>query len=199
MFRDTYRYAGVWGQGTRHEDRAMRKNTKYGQAHRHARWIANELANLTRLFEAGVTVPPPVELVDGGYRMAFIGEDGVAAPRLESVVLDRVTAEHAWRELMDEVALMLEAERVHGDLSAYNVLWWRGRCVLIDFSQTVDAVVHPAARELVVRDVTSLARYFRRCGVRVDVDAELARIGADDRRFAAQAMRVPAARDEARG
>ena len=33
----------------------------------------------------------------------------------------------------------LSAERiVHGDLSAYNMLWWEGRLVIIDFPQAVD-------------------------------------------------------------
>jgi RIO kinase 1 len=96
-----------------------------------------------------------------------------------------------WDELVEEIALMLAAERVHGDLSAYNVLWWRERAVLIDFSQTVEIVTHPAARELLVRDITSLATYFRRRGVAIDVDAVLARVGADERLFTHQALRMP--------
>jgi RIO kinase 1 len=92
-----------------------------------------------------------------------------------------------WHELVTEIARMLAAERVHGDLSAYNVLWWRERPVLIDFSQTVDVVTHPAARELLVRDITSLSRYFTRRGVQIDVSRTLAQLGADDRRFAYQA------------
>jgi RIO kinase 1 len=140
-----------------------------------------------------VTVPPPVELLEDGdgYRMAFIGDGLVAAPRLEAVRLDRDTAARVWDELVEDIARMLAAERVHGDLSAYNVLWWRDRAVLIDFSQTVEIVTHPAARDLLVRDITSLGRYFTRRGVAVDVDAVLARIGADERLFTHQAVRTP--------
>ena len=191
LFRDTYLYAGGWGEGGRHESRAMKKNTRFGQEHRHRRWIANEWTNLLHLHSAGVTVPPPVELLEDGYLMAFIGDDMTAAPRLESVDLDRRTAERAWVQLVDEIARMLAAERVHGDLSAYNVLWWRDRPVLIDFSQTVEVVTHPAARELLARDVTSLAAYFRRRGLTIDTDAVLAAIGANDRLFAHQAIRMP--------
>ncbi len=193
LFRNTYEYAGVWGGGTRRESRAMKKNTSYGQEARHRRWIANEWANLVRLHDAGVTVPPPVELIEDGdgYLMAFIGDGLEAAPRLEAVDLDRATARRAWDRIVEEIALMLRAERVHGDLSAYNVLWWRERPVLIDLSQTVEIVAHPSARELLVRDVTALASYFRRRGVAIDVDDVLARIGADARLFAAQQIRVP--------
>lgn len=193
MFHDTYTYVGRWGEGTRHEDRAMKKNTRYGQEHRHRRWIAQEWTNLVHLYDAGVTVPPPVETLDdgSGYRMAFIGEDRTAAPRLEAVDLGRVTAERVWHELVAEIERMLAAERVHGDLSAYNVLWWRDRAVLIDFSQTIEIVTHPAARDLLVRDLSSLARYFRRQGVRIDIDATLASLGADATLFTHQAIRVP--------
>ena len=191
LFRDTYLYAGGWGEGGRHESRAMKKNTRFGQEHRHRRWIGNEWTNLLHLHAAGVTVPPPVELLEDGYLMAFIGDGVVAAPRLEAVDLDRRTAARVWGDLVDEIGRMLAAERVHGDLSAYNVLWWRDRAVLIDFSQTVEIVTHPAARELLVRDVTSLATYFRSQGLAIDVAAVLARLGADDRLFAHQAIQTP--------
>jgi RIO kinase 1 len=193
LFKNTYDYAGIWGNGTRHESRALKKNTRFGQEHRHSRWIVNEWTNLVHLYDAGVTVPPPVELLEegGGYRMAFIGDGLVAAPRLSSVDLDRVTAARVWDELVEDIAGMLEAERVHGDLSAYNVLWWRERAVLIDFSQTVEIVTHPAARDLLVRDITSLGGYFKRRGVAVDVDGVLAHIGADERLFTHQAVRMP--------
>ena len=191
LFRDTYLYVGGWGEGGRRESRAMKKNTRFGQEQRHRRWIANEWTNLVHLFDAGVTVPPPVELLEDGYLMAFVGDERVAAPRLEAVDLDRATAERVWGELVEEIARMLRAERVHGDLSAYNVLWWRDRAVLIDFSQTVEIVTHPAARDLLVRDITSLGAYFRRRGVAVDVDRVLADIGADPRLFAAQQVSAP--------
>lgn len=191
LFRATYRYAGVWGEGTFREDRAMKKNTRYGQETRHHRWIANEWTNLVDLYDAGVTVPPPVDLLENGYLMAFIGDGYVAAPRLEAVDLDQPTAAHVWNELVEEIARMLDAERVHGDLSAYNVLWWHDRAVLIDFSQTVEIVTHPAALELLRRDISSLARYFTHRGVLVDVDDVLARIGADKHRFASQLLQAP--------
>ena len=192
LFRNTYQYVGVWGAGSRRESRAMKKNTRFGEEARHSRWIANEWTNLVHLYDAGLTVPPPVEVLENGYLMAFIGDEREAAPRLESVDLDHPTAERVWHQLVDEIARMLDAERVHGDLSAYNVLWWRDRPVLIDFSQTVEIVTHPAALDLLRRDVTSLARYFTRRGVRIDVDAVLARVGADPHRFASQVLQAPA-------
>ena len=187
-FRNDYLYAGVWGEGTRHEDRAMKKRTRFGQEHLHARWIGHEWDTLVRLHAAGVTVPPPVERTPGGYRMAFIGDGERAAPRLADVGLDVHTARRVWRELQSEIRRMLEADLVHGDLSAFNVLWWRSRPVIIDLSQAVDAIVHPAARELLRRDVERTAAYFRRLGVAIDPGAALAVVGDSDSRFARQVL-----------
>lgn len=185
-FKDDWLYSGVWGEGTRREHRAMRKKTRFGKQAIHARWIAHEWESLVLLHNAGATVPPPVEPIDDGYRMAFIGDDGQAAPRLADVDLDRPTAERVWRELLEEIAIFLASERVHGDLSAFNVLWWRERAVVIDLSQAVDVVTHPAARELLERDVRSLGRYFARHDVDTDLDRALAAVGADAYRFARQ-------------
>ncbi|HUQ41007.1 MAG TPA: RIO1 family regulatory kinase/ATPase [Candidatus Limnocylindrales bacterium] len=191
MFQAVSTYAGVWGNSPRREGRAMKKNTRFGQEARHSRWIANEWTNLVHIYEAGVTVPPPAELLEDGYRMAFIGDGEQAAPRLSAVDLDDRTAQRVWDDLVEELSLLTAADRVHGDLSAYNVLWWQERPVLIDFSQTVDAIVHPAARDLLVRDIESLGAYFTKRRVRVDIDWVLKRIGADARRFASQVRQSP--------
>lgn len=188
-FQNDSLYRGVWGEGTRREHRAMKKQTRFGHEAAHARWIAHEWESLVRLFDAGVTVPPPVELLDEGYLMAFVGDGERAAPRLAEVDLPPAVAQRVWDELLEEVALLVSADRVHGDLSAFNILWWRERTVLIDFSQTVDIVTHPAAYELLSRDIRALARYFTRRGVDVDVERVLARVGADAHRFTRQLAR----------
>jgi len=188
-FQNNWLYRGVWGEGTRREHRAMKKNTRFGHEAAHARWIAHEWESLVHLHRAGASVPPPVDLLDDGYVMAFIGDGQRAAPRLAEVDLAPAVARRVWHELIDEVSLLVSADRVHGDLSAFNVLWWRERAVLIDFSQTVDIVTHPAAYELLTRDIASLARYFTRRGVDVDVERVLDRVGADARRFTRQLAR----------
>ncbi|HKY52050.1 MAG TPA: RIO1 family regulatory kinase/ATPase, partial [Candidatus Limnocylindria bacterium] len=172
-FQNNWIYRGVWGEGTRREHRAMKKNTRFGHEAAHARWIAHEWESLVRLHDAGATVPPPVELLDDGYLMAFIGDGERAAPRLSEVDLAPRDAARVWEELLAELAVLVSADRVHGDLSAFNVLWWRERAVLIDFSQTVDIVTHPAAHDLLRRDVATLGRYFAQRGVAIDFDRVL--------------------------
>jgi RIO kinase 1 len=187
-FRNDYLYSGVWGEGTFREDRAIKNRTRFGQEVLQVRWIGNEWTMLGRLHTAGVTVPPPVERIENGYRMAFIGDGDQAAPRLADINLDLMTARRVWRELQRDIQRMLDAELVHGDLSAFISLWWHVRPVIIDFSQAVEAVTHPAARELLRRDVDRTARYFRRQGVAVDLDAALALVGDSPARFAHQVL-----------
>jgi len=189
-FKNDFLYRGSWEEGGRRESRAIAKATRFGHEVLHSRWIGNEWENLVHLHAAGVTVPPPVELLEDGYRMAFIGDGRVAAPRLSSVALDTPTAKRVWHELLEELAAMVAADRVHGDLSAYNVLWSRERPALIDFSQTVDVITHASARELLLRDIDALGGYFTRRGVRYDRDWVLARVGADDHRFTAQLLQT---------
>ena len=187
-FRNDYLYSGVWGGGSRRESRAIRKRTRFGQGALESRWVAHEWETLNRLHASGVTVPPPVERIEHGYRMAFIGDGQQAAPRLSEIDLDLVTARRAWRDVQLEIRKMLDAELVHGDLSAFNILWWRERPVIIDFSQSVDVITHPAARELLQRDVARTAAYFTRMGVAIDVRAALALVGDSRARFARQVL-----------
>ena len=171
--------------GSRREHRAMHNRTRKGREFITARWIGNEWSALEALAAAGITVPPPVELMDNGYRMAFIGDDGVAAPRLADVALSPAEAEALYGQMLEEVALMLDADRVHGDLSEFNVLIWRGRAVLIDFSQSVSVTTHPRALELLTRDVGAVCRFFRRRGVRdASEERAMAEVGATRARFA---------------
>lgn len=195
-FQNNWMYRGVWGEGTYREDRAMKNNTRFGHEAAHARWIGQEWDSLVLFHDAGVTVPPPVERLDDGYLMAFVGEGERAAPRLSEVDLAPAAARRVWEDLLGELSILVAIDRVHGDLSAFNILWWRERAVLIDFSQSVDIVTHPAAHDLLTRDITALARYFQRRGVEVDIDRVLERIGADVHRFTRQLgdVRVPGRR-----
>ena len=82
----------------------------------------------------------------------------------------RVTVEgRNLRPLFDRliwnVAGMLDHNRVHGDLSAHNILYWEGELRIIDFPQAVSPFENPNAFELFTRDVTRVCSYFARHGV----------------------------------
>ena len=195
-FQDDTHYREDWfrGPGGARALRGIKRGRRMGHELLEGAWMWREWEELNRLYEAGVTVPPPVDRVEttarasdttrvreaeGGYRMAFIGDAPVAASRLSSLRFDPEEAEHTWQAALEEVALMLQARRVHGDLSAYNILYWRERPVIIDFSQTIDLVTHGSARELLRRDLERLATYFRKQGIPADVGEAWGRVSAE--------------------
>ena len=97
-----------------------------------------------------------------------MGDLESAAPALNSVTLDRDEA----RELFDRVVLnlnlLLQNDRIHGDLSAYNILYWDGDITLIDFPQVVSPESNPMAWTIFQRDVTRICQYFQAQGVKVN-------------------------------
>jgi len=66
------------------------------------------------------------------------------------------------------IDLMLTHNRIHGDLSAYNILYWEGDITLIDFPQVVLPEANPASWSIFLRDVTRICQYFSSQGVDCD-------------------------------
>jgi RIO kinase 1 len=69
---------------------------------------------------------------------------------------------------MRNVDLLLSNQLIHGDLSAYNLLYWEGNITLIDFPQVVPPESNPAAWTIFLRDVTRICQYFASQGLRRD-------------------------------
>ena len=65
---------------------------------------------------------------------------------------------------------MLSLDMIHGDLSAYNILYWDGEITLIDFPQVVNVRTNPQAETIFRRDVRRVCEYFSRMGVPCDAD-----------------------------
>ncbi|MDI7277093.1 MAG: RIO1 family regulatory kinase/ATPase, partial [Anaerolineae bacterium] len=118
-----------------------------------------------------VSVPRPLALGDNAMLMEYVGDLSTPAPTLNQVALSRSEAGRLFARLMEEVERMLAAGRVHADLSAYNVLYWKGEVRLIDFPQAIDPEVHPNASPIFRRDVTRLCQHFRRYGIARDAAA----------------------------
>jgi RIO kinase 1 len=72
---------------------------------------------------------------------------------------------------MNNVELWLTLNRIHGDLSPHNVLYWQGGPHVIDFPQATDPRFNRNARDLLHRDIDNLCRYFAPFGVEVSADA----------------------------
>ena len=74
--------------------------------------------------------------------------------------------ESAWRQLTSSLIALTMAGIVHADLSAYNLLWWEERLVLIDLPQAVEFTTNTDAFDLLHRDVENVGEWFGRRGRR---------------------------------
>jgi RIO kinase 1 len=128
-------------------------------------WAQKEFRNLEQAARAGVNVPKPIAVRNNVLVMEFIGEEGVSAPSLKEQQPEN--PEKVYRQLLTYlVKLYRKADLVHGDLSEYNIMMWKGKPVLFDMSQSVPSS-HPLAKFLLERDLTNVNRFFSRLGVKV--------------------------------
>ena len=148
--------------------RALKKRSRYGRALDASSWCAHEVHVLDTLWAAGADVPRVLTHSDNAILMEFVGDELQAAPILHGIALDEDEATRVLRRLLRNVQTMLSCFVVHADLSAYNVLYAGDELRLIDFPQAVDALRHPQAYELFVRDVDRLASFFARQGLVLD-------------------------------
>ncbi len=152
----------------RREKLALQQKTAFGKHLDMVWWIGNEFRVQNSLYEAGAAVPRPIGHNGNTILMAYIGDEWLAAPTLSDVSPDRDEASVLFDSVMHNVRLMLENHYVHGDLSAFNILYWNGKIWIIDFPQVVDARINPNARMLLGRDINRVCDYFGRFGVRSD-------------------------------
>jgi RIO kinase 1 len=166
-------YREGWNVGTR-DRRALRAGNRssYGQALAAQLWPIQEWAMLRRAWEAGVSVPHPVEQTEDGLMMEFIGDETEgAASKLVQARLSTAELASAWEQLVDNLRALTAAGLVHADLSAYNLLWWEGRLVVIDLPQAVEFTTNTDAFDLLHRDVANVGDWFNRRGIAVDIEA----------------------------
>jgi RIO kinase 1 len=147
---------------------AIQKRTAFGEELRHQSWIAYEFTTLEILYEGGADVPKPYAMEKNAILMSYIGDLGSSAPVLNSVSLDLDEARSLYARVVHNIDLMLTYDHVHGDLSAYNILYWNGDITLIDFPQVVLPEANPASWIIFLRDVTRTCQYFSAQGVQCD-------------------------------
>ncbi|RHW73415.1 RIO1 family [Trypanosoma brucei equiperdum] len=128
-------------------------------------WAEKEARNLNRLQDGGVLAPAVILLRQHVIVMEFLGEDGWPAPRLKEVRFPSAAAlDKCYLDLCCTMRKMYgRSKLIHGDLSEYNLLLYRGRVVVIDVSQSVEKD-HPRAMDFLRRDIVNVNAFFRTRG-----------------------------------
>jgi RIO kinase 1 len=133
---------------------------------------AKEFDLLLACFKAGMRVPTPIGRVGYFLTQRFLGDGIDPAPQLKDVTLE--DPETVLYQILDDYLIMYrDVHHVHGDLSAYNILWWKGQPWIIDMPQAY--LVNPwanmkHAENLLRRDIVNVLRYFKKYGISLDPD-----------------------------
>ncbi|MBL4634358.1 MAG: hypothetical protein JKY56_10825, partial [Kofleriaceae bacterium] len=143
------------------DQRAMRKQSKYGKSRDEEAWRSTEADIIFRLRAAGVTVPEPFAFVENVLIMELVRDSkGEPASRLADIHPSPAEAQEIYDRLLSDTVKMLCAGVVHGDLGEYNVLMSANGPVIIDFPQAIDPAVNRNARRILLRDVTNLDEFL---------------------------------------
>lgn len=148
--------------------RALNKKSSYGVQVAHTSWLMYEFKTLERLYAAGAAVPKPYATSENAILMAYIGDAQRAAPTLHESALPPDEAPGLFAEVIRNIDLMLQQGWIHGDLSAYNILYWQGAITLIDFPQVVNVANNSRAAQILERDIVRVCQYFAGQGVQSD-------------------------------
>lgn len=159
----------LYREGRHIDDKRLKKaidqRSETGISAQNFLWVQEEFMQLHALHNAGVRVPKPLAHEASVILMEFIGNEEEVAPRVADARLTREQAEIAFADALDQYGRILATGRVHGDFSTFNLLWWEGRCVVIDFPQVV-TIKQPTAKAILERDVQGLCRTFSTFGIK---------------------------------
>jgi RIO kinase 1 len=179
LYRESRRQRDCDGSVAR---RKRPKSSTTNDRSRNARvsdWIEYEYETLCLVHGIGADVPVPVARVGNAVLMEFLGDAEAPAPRLCDVRIDPRDAQRLFDQILWNIELFLTCHRIHGDLSAYNVLYHDHDIRIIDFAQAVDPRHGDAARSLLERDIDRVGSYFARYGVTSDACETAARLWSD--------------------
>jgi RIO kinase 1 len=165
-------------------EKAIAQGSSHGLEARQDLWVLHEYVQLWQLHRAGLPVPRPmigpdmIDLGDAGrvVLMAYVGDESGPALRLSDARLERSAALDAFDQSVAVARSLYLLGKVHADLSTYNLLWWQGEVVVIDFPQMVDLAENSEGERLLERDIFNLCRSFRRLGIQADPQRVLATV-----------------------
>ncbi|MHB9032938.1 MAG: RIO1 family regulatory kinase/ATPase domain-containing protein [Anaerolineae bacterium] len=152
------------------EMRALRTKTSFGQMLAQGSWLGYEYMALRKLFAVGADVPKPLGANEHAIIMTYYGDAKLPAPMLLEVELSHQRAAELWKRVLHNVELFLEQGFIHGDLSAYNILYWQDEIVLIDLPQVTSLVNNRNAYAILQRDIARTTDYFNVYGLAIDAE-----------------------------
>ena len=124
-------------------------------------WVQREFRNILKAREAGVRVPTPITFKNNIFVMEFIGDEE-AAPKLKDLYPKH--PQEFLDEIVNNMRKLYKAGLVHADLSSFNILNYKDKPVLIDFSQASPLIIS-RTEEFLERDIRNIVNFFKKTGL----------------------------------
>jgi len=163
-----YRTGWVFVEGRRaggRVHRAVLKTSRYGRGVIGARWVEEEFQALKILWRNGADVPIPILKHENTILMTYIGDPDEPAPKLCEIFLNQDEIVEVFRQVVKNLKIIFSSNLIHGDLSPFNILYWKGKIWIIDFPQVVNLHQNPHAMDLLFRDIRNICKYFYKQGI----------------------------------
>lgn len=172
----SFKNDGIYRQGrfigNQRIEKAIDQGSRIGIDAHQILWVNEEFRQMKYLYDEGIPVPRPIASSGLVVVMEFIGENEEAAPRLSDLKLEKDEAREAFFQSLNILEKIVLTGRVHGDYSSYNILWHKGKAIVIDFPQVINFISNNSAKELLRRDVSSLFKSFKKYRVDIFADEE---------------------------
>jgi len=168
-FKKTASYVEGRNQTRNSRDRrAMQNKSAYGRGLIEDSWQDMEFHALRAAFDAGVRVPEPYFLYENVLFMELVVDgNGAPAARLADHSFTAEEATRLHQEVFLQVRTLLGTGRIHGDLSAYNVLMAAKGPTIIDMPQVVEVAGNNNARQILRRDLRNVTEHLARYDARL--------------------------------
>lgn len=140
--------------------RAIKNKSATGIDSMTSTWTAREFKTMSQISFYTQNVPEVYDFGKDYILMEFIGTEENPAPRLSDLNLTKPKAEACLIDILDCIKLFIENDFVHGDLSAYNILFHQDFPVIIDFPQILNISKNPHAYNKLVKDIDNIKSYF---------------------------------------
>lgn len=140
--------------------RAIKKGNVVGRSFIQSTWVMREQYFLKKIADQTEYLPKMIKGLQNGVLMEYIGDINQPAPRLSEIKLPEEKVEETVSILLGLIELFLQNGIIHGDLSPFNILWWKEKPYVIDFPQAVDVRESKRVYSLLKRDVQNIMKPY---------------------------------------
>ncbi len=132
-------------------------------------WVQREFRNLMLAREC-INVPTPIVFKNNVLVMSLVGSNGAPAVQIKNLNINDFNDVCAFKDkILDSVNKLWKHGLVHGDLSAFNILYHNDDPVFIDFSQATTTKAG-IAKKLLIRDINNIHAFFKKFECDFDVN-----------------------------